>query len=146
MGKITALLLAVLGGISTSMQPPVNSALSRFIGSLESAFVSFMVGALSLLVLVLLFGKGDLSKLNQAPLYLLSGGLLGVVMVTVSILAVGKIGATGLMAAVFIGQIIGAIIIDSLGLFGMPKQGLNWQRLVGLIILFIGTKLVLTKK
>jgi transporter family-2 protein len=146
MGKIAAFLLAVLGGISTGFQPPINANLGKFVGALESALISFGVGTITLVALVLFLGKGDLTKLTQTPLYLFTGGLLGVTMVVVSILVVGQIGATGLMASVFTGQIVAAICIDYFGLFGLPKQGIGWQRLVGLALLLAGTKFVLIKR
>lgn len=145
MSKITAFLLAVLGGISAGIQPPINAGLGKFVGALESALLSFVVGAAALLILVLFFGKGDLSKLTGTPLYLLTGGLLGVVMVVVSILVVGQIGATGLIAGVFAGQVIASILIDYFGLFGIPKQGFGWHRFIGLVLLLLGTKFIIIK-
>ena len=55
--------LMVFGGCLVALQSPVNAALSRTVGILESSFVSFAGGTLFLGLAVLFFGRGQLMRL-----------------------------------------------------------------------------------
>ncbi len=47
MEKIGLIFLAIFAGMSNGFQAPVNAALGRFVGVVESSCISFSVGAFS---------------------------------------------------------------------------------------------------
>ena len=53
------ILLMLLAGCMIAMQSPINAALSRTVGVLESSLISFAVGTLFLALAVLFFGRGN---------------------------------------------------------------------------------------
>ena len=66
----------VLGGMAVALQAPINAALSRELGGpVAAAAVSFGVGFVVLLVIVLVQGQGGaFLKLTQVPAWTLVGG------------------------------------------------------------------------
>ena len=79
--------LMVFGGCLVALQSPVNAALSRTVGILESSFVSFAGGTLFLGLAVLFFGRGQLLRLTEAPSWQWIGGVFGAIMVLNSVIA-----------------------------------------------------------
>ena len=142
MEKIGLIFLAIFAGMSNGFQAPVNAALGRFVGVVESSCISFIVGALSLLVVSIVAGKGSLLKIVDAPPNLWIGGLLGAFFVTVALFVVPKIGAAVMITSVITGQMAAALIIDQTGLLGIPKNPIDLYRIGGLAFLAVGIKLL----
>jgi len=133
----------VVGGL-IAFQPPVNSQLGKHVGVLGAAFVSTAIGALVMLV-VYVAAKGgfhELGSVGDARWYELTGGLMGVVLITVSMVTVRTLGAGGVVAATVAGQLIVSALLDRAGVLGLEKVGLTAPRLLGMGLLVIGTLLV----
>jgi transporter family-2 protein len=129
------------------MQAPINSRLGRVLGSVQAATFSFLVGTVVLLLIAAFVrgGLGNLAHVNRAPWWALIGGLLGAVYVTVALVAVRTLGASGLTAVVITGQLAISVVIDRFGLFGVARQSVGVHRLLGLALLVAGVVLVVRK-
>jgi len=129
------------------MQAPVNSRLGKHVGSFEAATFSFLVGtvALVLILLVARGGIGGFGQIGRVPWWGLVGGLLGAVYVTVALVAVRTLGATGLTAAVIAGQLVISLVIDRFGLLGVARHGIGVGRILGIVLLVAGVALVVRK-
>lgn len=133
---------AVAGGL-IALQAPINAGLGRATGNLPAALVSFVVGTVALTAIVVLSGKaGGLANTFDVSWYYLLGGLLGAVYVANALIAVSAIGAGGVAAATIAGQLAASVAIDRLGLFGLDQIPLTPERLLGVVLLFVGTLLV----
>jgi transporter family-2 protein len=142
-----AVLLGAGAGCLVGMQAPVNSRLGKSVGSLQAASVSFLVGTAALLLVTTFYkgGLGGIGKIGDAPWWALVGGLFGAVYVTVAILTVQKLGASGLTAVVIGGQLTMSVLIDRFGLLGLQRQTISTSRIAGLVLLVIGVALVVRK-
>ena len=101
---VAVLFMAVVGGL-IALQAPVNAGLAKATGSLPAALVSFLVGAMVLLAIVLLSGKaGGLGEANTVQWYYLLGGVFGAAYVFTALTTVDEIGAGGVAAATVTGQ------------------------------------------
>jgi transporter family-2 protein len=139
-----AVLLAAGAGVLVGMQAPVNARLGRAVGSIQAASLSFIVGTVAL-VTIAAFSRGGLGSfgdLSRPPWWAFIGGLLGATYVTVAILTVRTLGASGLTAAVITGQLAISVAIDRFGLLGIARQPIGLQRIVGLVLLVAGVALV----
>jgi bacterial/archaeal transporter family-2 protein len=142
-----AVLVGVAAGCLVGMQAPINARLGKAVGSVQAATFSFLVGTVAL-VLISTFvngGLGQLSNVGRAPSWALVGGLLGAVYVTVALIAVRTLGASGLTAVVITGQLAISVAIDRFGLFGIARQQIDVSRIVGLALLVAGVVLVVRK-
>ncbi|MDP4161835.1 MAG: DMT family transporter [Bacillota bacterium] len=129
-------LLSFIGGIAIAFQAQINGTLGRRAGALEGAFISFAIGALALLFMVLFFGKGNLGSIFTVPKWQLLGGLLGAFYVSVMVLVVPKIGVAPTLVAVIAGQLILGAIIDHFGLFGGQRFPLDTKKMIAIGLLF----------
>jgi bacterial/archaeal transporter family-2 protein len=145
--RFLAVLLAAGAGALVGMQAPINSRLGKSVGSFEAATFSFLVGtvALVLILLVARGGVGGIGQIGRVPWWALVGGLLGAVYVSVALIAVRTLGATGLTAAVITGQLVISLVIDRLGLLGVAKHGVGVGRILGVVLLVAGVALIVRK-
>lgn len=141
------LLIAAVAGVLMAVQGSLNSALAEVIGVLEGSFVLHVVGLLVVSVLLYIcgLGRGDLSRLGEAPWYLYLGGLLNVAIVYGVMLAIGKSGAGAATTAIITGQLAMALVVDQFGLFGLPSTAFTWERGAGLALMGVSAWLLLGK-
>jgi transporter family-2 protein len=147
MSRGLAVLLGVGAGCLVGMQAPINSRLGKALGDVQAATFSFLIGTAAL-VLVAAFvrgGLGNLGHVGRAPWWALVGGLLGAVFVTVALVTVRTLGASGLTAAVIAGQLMISVVIDRFGLLGVAKQHIGTSRVLGLVLLVAGVVLVVRR-
>jgi len=143
--KEPALLLTVFAGGLIALQAPINSILGKSVGTFAAASVSFIVGTIALVLITALVGGGfgDVGEARHLAWYYLSGGILGAVYVTTALVAVRSLGAGGVVAATIAGQLSLSLVIDQLGILGVDKQPITWERLLGVVLLAVGTLLVI---
>jgi len=131
------------GGMAVAVQPSINSRLAQRIGTIESSFISFAVGALVLFAIVLFCGRpGNLRGITGAHWWELTGGLLGAFFVTLTILVVPRIGTASAMAATITAQLIAGLLLDQFGYFGLRTISMDGRRAVGVTLLLVGAGLV----
>ena len=147
MSRGLAVLVGIAAGCLVGMQAPVNARLGKSVGSVQAATFSFLVGTVVLLAITAFVngGLGELANVGRAPWWALVGGLLGAVYVTVALVAVRTLGASGLTAVVIAGQLAISVAIDRFGLFGLAKQHIDVSRVVGLVLLVAGVVLVVRR-
>jgi len=142
--KEPALLLTVFAGGLIAMQAPINSMLGKSVGTFAAASVSFIVGTIALVLITVLVGGGfgDVGEARHLSWYYLIGGVLGAVYVTTALVAVRSLGAGGVTAATISGQLTLSLVIDQLGILGVDKQPITWERVLGVLLLALGTLLI----
>ena len=145
MTKEAAIPLTVMAGGLIALQAPINARLGDSVGKLPAATVSFVVGTLALILITQLFGGGfgDVDEARHLSWYYLTGGVLGAVYVTTALIAVRSLGAGGVVAATIAGQLSLSLVIDQLGMLGVDKQPITWERAVGVALLAAGTFLII---
>src|SRR6056297_2941872 len=129
---IMALGLTAAAGVAISLQNPINAGLARHIGSsLGATTICFAVGLIALLAATLIFGDMPaVLRAPQAPLVLLSGGLLGAFLVWAALYSVPILGVLTLVAVLIFGQTIAALVIDHFGLFGLEARAISVNRVL----------------
>jgi transporter family-2 protein len=138
MDRIFALVAAMLAGAVIATQAPTNAALGRSIGDLRAVVVNFLVGGIAIVVVALIIG-GGLGGISGDPVrwhYL--GGLAGAGFVTVAVLTVRPLGVTLQTAAIIIGQLAMAAVVDHYGLLGVQVRPLSAAHAGGLGLLAAG--------
>ena len=147
--ELLLLLPLTLGiGIALSLQTPLNTQLREYLSSpLQAAFLSFLIGTVILAVMVIFQPeeKPSFSQLGQVPWFLWLGGLLGVYAISISIYTAPKMGFLTFSGVAIFGQLLMSMLLDHFGWLGTDKNPINWQRLLGGIIIFIGVLLTLQR-
>jgi transporter family-2 protein len=141
------LTLCALGaGALISLQAPINAEAAVRLGHpIAASTLSFCVGAVALIAITSLFLRQgvNLAALKTMPIYiLLSGGLLGAMYVTASLVLAPRIGVAALIALGITGQLIAALLLDRFGLFGLIERDLSLGRVGGALLVVAGSLMV----
>jgi transporter family-2 protein len=136
-------MLAMLaGGVAVAIQPSINARLAEKTGFLQAATISFAVGTLILFVLSLISSQGSLRRIGEADWWQLTGGFFGAFFVTMTIVAVPRIGTTAVLALTIVSQLVAGLVMDHYGLFGMRGIPFDAKRMFGVTLLLIGVFLI----
>lgn len=130
------IILAMLGGILTTLSMIVNSSLGKKIGVLQSTCINYIVGLVcSTLVLILLGNNKNINieTFSKIQFYIFLGGMIGVSVVYLSNIIIPKIPVVYSTLLLFVGQVVTGIIID---FFVMSE--VSFTKLIGAIIIIIG--------
>lgn len=139
---VAVILMALVGGL-IALQPAVNAGLGRVTGNIAAALVSFAIGTLLLAVIVVIAGQaGGVADAFDVRWYYLLGGVLGAAYVFTALVTVSSIGAGGVAAATITGQLTAGIALDRLGVLGLEETPITVERLVGVVLLLVGTYLI----
>jgi bacterial/archaeal transporter family-2 protein len=136
---------AVIAGAMLPFQFGINSVLARYVdGAARASLVSFVVGALALLVAVVVFFRGAPSagRVAEAPWWVWAGGLLGAFYVLGSVVTAPKLGAATLVALILAGQAAASLTVDHFGLVGFEENPITPGRLLGIALVAAGVVLV----
>ena len=144
MDRGAAVLLTAFTGGLVALQAPINSLLGRAIGTWQAAALSFAIGTCALVCIAALAtgGLGQIADVRGVPWYYLVGGLLGAVYVTSILVTVRTLGAGGVVAATVAGQLALSVVVDHFGLIGVTKQPVTIAKVLGVVLLGLGTYLV----
>ncbi|MEX0319572.1 MAG: DMT family transporter [Ruegeria sp.] len=140
------LILAVIaGGALIAAQGPIYTRMAGMLGGpVQAATLAFAVGAAALLALLTAVGGPFPRRAEMAavPLWVWAGGLIGVYVVLVSILAVPRLGVASYMVCVILGQLAASYAYDRAGAFGMAAREFSAANLAGLAMVGAGSVLV----
>jgi bacterial/archaeal transporter family-2 protein len=145
MTNLTLLLLMAFGGMTVALQPSINARLAQKVGSYESSLISFAVGTLAMLAVVMLSGRGSLRAIGTATWWELTGGFLGAFFVTMTIIAVPRLGTAAVMAVIISGQLAAGALMDHFGAFGLRHLPLTPLRVAGMLLLAAGTAMIIKR-
>lgn len=139
--RLPLIIIAVLLGVVFAWQTPINAEAARRLGS------PVLAGVLSIslsLVLVVTFAlmtvraKPDWSEIASAPWWTWIGGIAGAVFVVAAAVIVPKTGSVLFLLAVVLGQMLGAIVADTYGMWGLAVQPISLTKLVGVSLVLAG--------
>ena len=146
MNGILSFVVAALAGSAMALQGTFNTTAGKVIGVAENTLLVHLVGAATIgLVLLLGFGKGDWSKIGEIPIYGYLGGILSAVIIFGVIYGMSALGVGNATAVIILFQVVVALIVDTFGLFGAEKIPFSWWRVLGVVLLCVGTKFVFYK-
>ncbi len=139
--------LAVAAGLAGSVQVAVMSRLGERIGVAEAlGFATLLTAAVAFLGLLIVSRSiGGYERALHQPWWMLSGGLLGLLIVFTVTYAGPRIGIAATVGILIAGQLVMGAAIDRFGLLGSQRIGLHWERILGIVLLAAGAALSLRK-
>jgi len=123
-------------GILITLMLSINGILAGNIGSLSTLPIIHIAGLLT--VSIWLFFVKEKRTGEKIPVYLNFGGMLGIFLVLMNNRCFESLGASLTLSLGIIGQTIGSILADTIGVLGMKKYPFNPKKLIGLSLLFLG--------
>lgn len=137
--------MALIAGACAPTQAGINSELRLWTGDpVFAAMISFAVGTMALVAYVALFRIPwpQLGTAAGLPWWIWSGGFLGAILVTVTVIAAPKLGAATTMGFMVSGQMLAGLFLDQYGLLGYEGHPINFWRLIGACMVVGGAVLI----
>jgi transporter family-2 protein len=127
-------------GTIMSIYLPMNSAVSRYIGSPITANISFFLVALFASILIfLVFGNFEtVYNVAAVPPYLYLTGFISAFIVLGTTFLIPKIGARKFFILLISGQILMAIVVSHLGALESPKDMITLKKVIGALFVIAG--------
>lgn len=138
-------LYAVIAGAAMSVQGVMNTRLGDKAGVLETNAYVQLTGFVLALIIALIFGKGDIRQMTQAPWYAWLGGVLAPIITVTVMLAVGALSPTVAISTILLSQLAVATLIDAFGIMESEQIALTWQKWLGLGFMTAGVLLIKIK-
>ena len=130
---ILIILLAVASGMALSMQAAVNGQLGERVGVVQSALLTFSVGAVVTALLIFFFAPPASATLLSVPKWQLAGALFGIVYMLVMVAAIPRVGVAIATVATILGQMVMSLLIDTMGWLGNAPIAFNFWRFGAMI-------------
>jgi transporter family-2 protein len=135
---IVIILIGLAGGIAVGVQAPLSSVITQRLGPLESVFIVHVGGAVTALIPLLFLGWGKLSQWRVVPWYALCAGALGLVVIFSMTYMIPRIGVAPALIVLLTGQLLVGSVLDHFGLLGAVQRPIDFMRVVGLAVVFLG--------
>ena len=130
------ILLAVLGGVLTTLSMVVSSTLGKKIGLIQSTIIHYIGGLIGGVFILIGLGSKiapSIVEMSNMPFYIFLGGVIGVMVVYTSNVVIPKIPVVYSTLLMFSGQMLCAIIIDAI-----VMKDFSILKLIGAIIVVLG--------
>ncbi len=135
---MVGVICSIIAGAVMSLQGVINTRLTERVGIFEAnLFVQGTAFLLSFLVMMI-FGRGNLTALRGTKWYYLVGGVLGLLITVTVILSIKGLSPTAAISIILIAQLLTAALIDLFGWLGAEKAPFGWQKFVGLALMIGG--------
>ncbi|MDK2791410.1 MAG: bacterial/archaeal transporter family-2 protein [Deferribacteres bacterium] len=146
MNKTFVIFLLILAGSFVSLQASINARLAKHVGFLESAFISFFVGTITLFIFLMLKGEHNLKNITDVPLLYLTGGILGAIFVYSITYSVHITGVTTALAITIGVQLFVGLILDKFDPMKVIKLNIGLLNVLGIILIILGVILTSWRK
>lgn len=139
--------LSLAAGVAGSIQVAIMGRFGDRIGTLQAlafstAFTAVLVFCILLVARRSLVGYGDALR---SPPWLWIGGAMGAFIVFTITLVQPRLGTFATVAIFIVAQIAAGVAIDRFGWFGVERVGLEWPRVMGILLLAGGAVLALRR-
>ena len=133
-----SILWSVIAGAAMSLQGVINTRLSEKTGLFESNVFVQGTAFIFAVIVMLIFGKGDITKITSVnPIYL-TGGLLGIIITVTVMLGIGSLSPAVSISIILISQLTVAAIIDAFGILGTEKAAFGLTKYIGRALMIGG--------
>jgi transporter family-2 protein len=144
---LLALLVALGSGVAIGLQGTSNSWAGRIIGSISTGLLVNIAGGLVAILIILpfMFRQSGMPwvDIRTAVPFIIISGILGIGIIAGIAYSFPRLGIAAGLSVIILGQMLIAIVVDSLGWAGSDPIPFSLTRLVGLMILMLGTWLLL---
>ncbi|MFI8712072.1 DMT family transporter [Brevibacillus brevis] len=132
------ILFSLLAGVFICLQSVFNAQASTKLGLWQTNAIVHAVGFLVSFSIFLYVRDGDWKSIGEVNKMYLLGGVFGAVIVFSVMKGITSIGPAYAVSILLISQLLVALLIDSLGLFGVQKVPITLNKIIGIGIMIAG--------
>lgn len=129
--------LCLLSGVFLAIVITTNGSLSGYYGPYISTVMIHIVGTV-VAYFAMKAARQHWKPAQRIPLWMFSGGAIGILTTVFQSVAFAYIGVTPILALSLFGQTVTSLVIDSFGLFRMEKRPVNRATLIGVLVSMCG--------
>lgn len=138
--KLVYMFLVIIAGIVVTFQGPINGGLAKTTSVDFATLLSFLLG--TILMGIIYFAKGteipSINSLKSIPWYYYLGGITGLIYVMLVIISIQPLGAATTTTLLILAQVLTALFIDRLGLFGLEVKLIDINKIIGTFFMLGG--------
>ena len=140
MQSIWFIVLALLMGAMLSIYLPMNSAVSRHIGSVLTANLTFFFIALvTSFIMFLIWGRTEtLATIKKVPTWLYITGVISALNILGTTYLIPRLGVRRFFILVIGGQILTAMVVSHFGWLTSPKDPISAAKIIGAALVILG--------
>ena len=135
---ILSIILALLSGLSMSIQGVFNTRLSEKIGLWESIVIVQGTEFFFAAILSFFLKNGSYKNISSVNKLYLLGGLIGVIITFTGVKSIASMGATLGISIILVSQLVTAAVIDAFGLFGNKQVNFGFKEIISILIMIFG--------
>jgi transporter family-2 protein len=142
---MVAAAVTAASGVGLVLQQALNADLRVSLNSAAWAgLISYIGGTLCMIVFILVMRDGvpSAAALARTHWFSWTGGLFGAIYIALAILLLQQLGAATFISLLVAGQMVGSLLFDHYGLFGIPQHPIDLTRLAGAALLIAGVVLI----
>ncbi|MBU5592333.1 DMT family transporter [Clostridium sp. MSJ-4] len=132
------IIFSIVAGLAMSLQGVFNTRLGEKIGLWETNLIVQGTGLILTIIIVMFLGDGNIKEIKSANKLYLLGGVLGVIIIYTVMKGVSLMGPTYCISTILVAQLLGAAVIDALGLFDTTKINFGVTKFIGVAIMIVG--------
>ena len=148
-GLKIGLLAAVASGCVFTVITTLEGAVSKVVGGINaSLYEHFFAGIIAIVAIGIMLARGSMDR-DAAITVIPMSAIVGVLVLGAVAAIAFAIPRTGVMVgnfALVFGQLVFAVVLDTIGVGGLDRVPLTPQRILGLVIMVAGIYLVLPKE
>lgn len=145
-----AVMTGLIAGIASTVQASINTEARRFFRSpFITAGINFSLAWLLLAAFIIISEHRffiPVREIAQNPPWIWLGGVCAIIIVTLNIVCVPKLGAAGNVMILNFGQIVTGLVIDHFALFGADEARMTLTRFAGAVLVMAGMMFVTVEK
>jgi transporter family-2 protein len=84
----------------------------------------------------------SLAFIGKAPMWMWAGGAFGVCFISLALVLLPRLGASGFMALALAGQVVASLLLDHFGWFGLVERQVTLPKVLGAVLLIGGVVLI----
>lgn len=130
-------LLCLLSGVVLAVVITTNGSLAGYYGAYMGAVIVHIVGT-AVAYAAVKAAKQPWRPKQKLPLWMYSGGVIGIVTTVFQNFAFGQLGATAVMALSLFGQTLTALVVDGFGVLGAEKRKIGKSTVIGVLVSVCG--------
>jgi bacterial/archaeal transporter family-2 protein len=145
MGNSLYVLLTLLVGFCFPVMAASNSTLAKSLGNpLVGTMIVFQMAVFLLLIITMLTRSPvpSLRDCLQVDWKVWLGGCIVVLNLLIFSTVPRRIGIANMVVLFTAGQLLSSVLAENFGLLRFPVHAINWQRVVGLVLLIAGVVLI----
>lgn len=135
---LKGIIFSLLAGIFITLQGIFNTNVSSKAGLWLTTAIVHAIGLMGSVIIYLIVKDGSIKNLFEVNKVYLLGGLFGVIIVFSVMQGITHVGPTFSVTILLITQLVIALIINTLGLFGIEPVALSLNKIIGVLVMVGG--------